>query len=262
MLDAVRPGLRSLDRAAGDASPLLDSLRSAAPQLATATITLPAFVRAGRPALRALSLVTHDNRAVLTRARPTASRLERATQQLGPLAGQVDDFLVSLRQTGGIEGTMRLLYTLATISGSYDDTSHFLNFVANMAPGCLHAEQRGDDAPGCSHKWSAPGYGTVPINEPSCGPQKPEDLWGNHRCPIAPPVGADVRRDAPQRKHTPTHLSVPKPAVSAPNVPGRRPSAPNVDLPGLIKKLVGSTAPPPAPASNDVEALLDFLLGP
>jgi ABC-type transporter Mla subunit MlaD len=267
MLDQVRPGLRSLDRAATDATPLLDALHSAAPELQKATRTLPAFARAGSPALRALSQVTHDNRAVLRRARPTASRLAGASQQLGPLAGQVDDLLVSLRQTGGVEGTMRILYTLAVLTSTYDDTSHIINFIANVAPNCLIAEQAGTDSPGCSHKWSAPGHGTIPVNEPSCGPQKPEDLWRNHRCPLAVPVGTAPGRSAPRKPllPLPAKAAPPQmPAAGAPKAPAK-PSvpAPPVDIPGLLDKLLGAAGQPPAAREDrNVTTLLDFLLKP
>ena len=71
---------------------------------------------------------------MLRRALPSASRLGRAAAQLGPLAPEIDKLLVSLRASGGIESTMRLLYTLAALTSAYDDTSHLINFLANVAP--------------------------------------------------------------------------------------------------------------------------------
>jgi virulence factor Mce-like protein len=269
MLDATRPALRSLDRAAANASPLLDSLDRAAPELARTMRKLPAFTRAARPALRSLGQVTRKNRPVLRRARPTASRLARASSQLAPLATQVDDLLVSLRKTGGIEGTMRIVYTLAALTSTYDDTSHVINFIANLAPNCLIAEQLEKDSPGCAHKPSAPGYGTLPINEPSCGPQKPEHLWRNHRCPIAVPVGTSpdlgLGQNPPPRKRTPKPADDRSPATRPPSSkpPAERPaSGPlGIDIPGLLDKLLDPDRQKP-PAAGNVKSLLDYLLKP
>ncbi|MCW3017058.1 MAG: hypothetical protein JWO02_4150 [Solirubrobacterales bacterium] len=283
MLDAVHPGLRSLDRAATNAAPLLDSLRASGPGLDKLTSTLPALARAGTPALKSLSAVAKEGRPVLRRALPTATRLQQATAQLGPLAPEVDRLLVSLRKTGGIESTMRLLYTLATLTSTYDGTSHLINFIANVAPNCLAAEAAHTDSAGCNHKWSAPGQGTIPINEPSCGPQKPEHLWRNHRCPLAVPVGTAPGRSARKSgaakdgpvvrlpKLLPTGDERPggtkKPPSPDPSDPGSAAKpAPLLDVPGLLSKLLGggaptSTAPERTPGDlQSATSLLDFLL--
>ncbi len=224
---------------------------------------LPAFTRAARPALRSLSQVTRKNQPVLRRARPTASRLARASAQLAPLSTQVDDLLVSLRKTGGIEGAMRIVYSLAALTSSYDDTSHLINFIANVAPNCLVAEQLEKDSPGCAHKPSAPGYGTIPINSPSCGAQKPENLWRNHRCPLAVPVGTfpdlgGLLPKPPARKR-PGKAGAPAAQAPASKPQGARPLPGG--LPGLLDKLLGGGQKPP-PAGDGVKSLLDFLLNP
>jgi hypothetical protein len=39
--------------------------------------------------------------------------------------------------------------------------------------------------PGCSHKYSGPNGGSLPINQPSCGPKR--SAWLAERCPLAVP---------------------------------------------------------------------------
>jgi virulence factor Mce-like protein len=270
MLDAVRPGLRSLDRAAAHATPLLDSLRSAAPGLVRVTSTLPALTRPGIPALESLSSIARRARPVLRRARPVTGQLRKATAQLGPLAPQVDRLLVNLRETGGIEGIMRLTYTLATLTSAYDDTSHLINFIATLAPQCLIAQAAERDQEGCSSKWSAPGFGTVPINIPACGPTKPEHLWRNHRCPLPPPVGpfgtSNSKRSAKrgsQPARRPASESRPGPLAGEREVPRLTlPSLPKVDLPGVVKKALGRDPGlgRDVRSESQVGHLLDFLL--
>jgi virulence factor Mce-like protein len=263
MLDAVRPGLRSLDRAATNATPLLDSLRSSAPGLVRLTSTLPSLTRPGIPALESLSSIARRARPVLRRARPVTSQLRKASAQLGPLTPEVDRLLVSLRETGGIEGTMRLFYTLAVLTGSYDDTSHLINFLASVSPACLVAEAAGRDHLGCSSKWSAPGHGTVPINIPACGPQSPEHLWRNFRCTLSPPVGPlgtspGASRHAASRPSQRRAPGTVLGTVTPVKPPGRRP-LPSLDVTGVVNKVLGGGAPNTAP-TKDLGSLLDFLL--
>jgi hypothetical protein len=89
---------------------------------------------------------------------------------------------------------MRLLYTLAALSSEEDSVSHLINFTATAAPQCLAAEAVSLNISSCSHAWSAPGTGAVPINEPSCGAQAPADMWLNHYCPVPLPAGLPTLR--------------------------------------------------------------------
>jgi ABC-type transporter Mla subunit MlaD len=278
MLDAVRPGLRSLDRAAAKAGPLLDDLRASAPQLSSLTRTLPAFSAPGVSALHSLAAAAVRGRPALRTAAPIVAHLNAATQQVAPLATQIDQLLVSMRDTGGVEGTLRMLYTLATLSSSYDSVSHLINFLVQVAPQCLAAEGAGRDAPGCSHKWSAPGHGTVPINEPSCGPQAPEALWENVRCALPLPGGVPTawrhvhHTHALAAPHVDAGTNAQQPQRQQPSE--RRPSPPLGDVQHLVNKLLkgqlpagqslpGAVAPAlggQAPSQARLHQLLDFLL--
>jgi hypothetical protein len=189
MLNTARPALRSLDRAAANASPLLDYLRASAPGLDSLTRTLPAFATAGVPALNSLAATARKGRPAVRDAVPVISHLQTASGQLDPLSRQLDALLVSLRGTGGIESTMQLMYTLAVLTSPYDSTSHLINFIAQVAPQCLAGEVAGVDVKGCSKRYSSPGQGTIPINNPGCGPQAPQNFWDNASCPGTLPAG-------------------------------------------------------------------------
>lgn len=189
MLTAARPALRSLDTAASNASPLLDYLRQSAPGLDSLTETLPAFANAGVPALKSLAATAKKGRPAVKNAVPVITHLNSAANQLAPLTNQLDQLLVSLRSTGGIEYTIQLVYTMAVLTSSYDSTSHLINFIASVAPQCLAGEEAGIDIAGCSKKYDSPGEGTVPVNDPSCGAQAPQDFWDNKVCPNALPGG-------------------------------------------------------------------------
>ncbi|MHB8689985.1 MAG: MlaD family protein [Solirubrobacteraceae bacterium] len=267
MLDAVRPGLRSLDLAARNASPLLDSLHTSSPGIASLTATLPSLARAGIPAFRSLASAAARGRPALRDATPVISQLGTASAQLAPLADQLDQLFVSLRSTGGIEGTLRLLYTIAVVASSYDSVSHLIGFMANVAPQCLAGESAGSSVAGCSKAYTAPGQGTVPINEPSCGPQRPQDLWRDHYCPLPAPIPIALSRGTHThsgRTHPATRPVAPtssgKPSTSP--APGRGSGAAPAGgvlaatLQGLAGKLLGGGTSPP----TQLQGVLNYLL--
>lgn len=185
MLDAVRPGLRSLSRAANDASPLLDDLRASAPGLRSLTSTLPSFARAGVPAVRAVASAAARGRPAVRAARPVVTRLKTAAGKLAPLAGDLGRLLVDTRDRGGIEGILKVTYAFANNTSLYDDVSHILTFQVAAAPLCIAGQQAERDVKGCARKYSAPGKGTLPINDPSCGPK--DASWWDERCPNPTP---------------------------------------------------------------------------
>jgi virulence factor Mce-like protein len=185
MLAAVRPGLRSLDRAATNATPLLVSLRASAPGLQQLTTTLPAFAQAGTPAVRTLAAAAATGRPAVLGALPVVSRLRAVSDPLATLAGGLSRLLVSSRDSGAIEGVLKVAYAFANNTSLYDSVSHILVFIVQVAPGCIAGQQGGFDVAGCAHNYQAPGQGALPVNEPSCGPKNP--AWFNERCPLAIP---------------------------------------------------------------------------
>jgi virulence factor Mce-like protein len=185
MLAAVRPGLRSLDNAAINATPLLNELQSSAPGLTELTSTLPSFARAGIPALRTLASAAASGRPAVRDALPVVARLRAVTGPLATLAPQLSQLLMSSRSAGALDGLLWLAYTVASEGSLYDNTSHILDVIFSVAPTCIAGQQGGFDVAGCNHKYSGPGQGTVPINEPSCGAKSAD--WFAARCPPAVP---------------------------------------------------------------------------
>jgi hypothetical protein len=264
MLDAARPALRSLDRAAASATPLLDQLRAAAPALQRLTTTLPAFASAGVPALHALAGTAARGMPVIAHALPVASRVRTATNQLAPLAGQLDALLVSLRSTGGIESTMQLLYTLAVVTSTYDNVSHLINFIAEAAPQCLAGEQQGRDVAGCSKAYTSPGAGTVPINDPGCGLQPPQNFWDDAYCSGALPGGVPTpaARTQISTRHSMPHTVRTHPSAAPPPRPGPVAASASLlrDVIGTAQQLTGSVTQPVAPPPVHLQGLLRYLL--
>ncbi len=196
-LSAVRPGLRSLHVTAESATPLVRYLGAAAPRLRSTARSLSRFSRLGRPALRALARAAARGRPTLEAAQPVALHLRRAVAQVSPLARSLDRFLVSLRDQGGVEGVLRVAYAFATNTSLYDSVSHIITFHVSAAPLCIAGQQAEMEVPGCNLKYSGPGNGELPVNEPGCGPK--DESWWNETCPPVPGGAALPLPKLPER---------------------------------------------------------------
>src|SRR5439155_445126 len=85
------------------------------PGLIRLTHTLPAFARAGTPAVRALGSAAQIGRREVRAVQPVASYLNTLAARAGPVVGQLDRLLVSGRDAGFFEGLPRFLYGVAAI---------------------------------------------------------------------------------------------------------------------------------------------------
>ena len=251
LLTATRGGLRSLDRAMSESTPLLGRLQAAGPQVTALTDAIPRFTAAGGPALRGLTSAAQSGLAALPAARPVVARLRTATARARPFASDFARLLASTRDTGGFEGTLRLLYGIATSYSAYDDISHMVGLAVTVLPQCM----TDPTTSGCTAKYDAPGTGQRPANDPSCAVQAGEPWAAPTSCTGLQSIGVPTPRRA--RGHRRGRPPAPQPAAPAATptprpqrVPLPRPSLPLPQLPRV---------PPIQQAAND---LLDFLLKP
>lgn len=176
MLDAADATLGDVGKLTAAATPVLRDVRSAAPALDAVTRSLPAFAQRGRPAISALRRAGRSARATVPRATRLSGDLARFARAARPVATMLRDLLLSLRNSGGIEGVLNLGYTLSVMSSGYDATSHMAGVFIGLAPECIIANILNTPTPrGCDHSFGAPGRGTVPVNAPSAGPQDHRD---------------------------------------------------------------------------------------
>lgn len=186
--------LRRVGQITRSARPLLDEVRGAAPALDSVTKELPRFSREGSATLRSLSPVLGTANKVAPRAVPLIRALRRFARAARPVVPQLRDLLVSVRDTGGVEGVLNLGYMLASMSSGYDAVSHMAGVYIGVAPECivsyvLDRLVKTTLPGGCDHGYRAAGRGTVPVNAPSAGPQLQWDTaLSGARASIRPPV--------------------------------------------------------------------------
>ena len=248
LLRAARPGLAAIDAALANGRPLLARLRRSAPALLNATHTVPALMASATPVLQTISSVSDAARPALRAAKPLVKGVDAASRAAAPFSPALNDFLISFRDRGGIEGLMALIYGLANDAAGFDSVSHMVGQAVPALPArCLVQES----ALGCSAKYDAPGNGIVPANAPSCGPQ-PGAVWD-------PPSKCTATLSPLPRK---ARLPVRKNGNgSGPRTPTR--PAPEPKAPTPILRAPTPRVPTPTPAVPDaLHELLDYLLGP
>jgi virulence factor Mce-like protein len=223
MLDATRPALRALRRTATRVTPVVRDLEAAAPGLRTLTREVPPFVAAGTPAVRSLAAAARTGEPALRAARPVVKTLQKTAGEAVPFARDLDVLLRSTRDNGGFEGILRTFYSIAVSMSAYDDISHVVGLAINVYPQCIADKT----IPGCDARYTAPGKGTVPVNNPGCGPRSGA-TWNPPTTCAAPPARRRGAR-APARRPA---ASTPRPARDRPPPPTPAPAPP---------------PPPPAP---------------
>jgi phospholipid/cholesterol/gamma-HCH transport system substrate-binding protein len=266
MLDAVRPGLQALDRVVNTAPPLLRDLRSAAPVLTTTTSELPPFSSAAVSALTGVGSAARVAKDAVRVANPIVTDLRQASRRALPFSRDLDALLVSLRDSGGFEGVLRLLYTFATFGAGYDGISHAWTIAIEPLGQCFVP---GEGAPGCSTKYSAPGNGTIPANSPSCGPHGGATWDPPTNCTAVAGIGqrrAHAKHPKAPRQRRPRPAN-PAPVAAPPT--SSDPRQPTDTVQGLLNQILGtSTQPGLVPqllgtptTLGTTQPLLDYLLG-
>jgi ABC-type transporter Mla subunit MlaD len=163
LLSQLQTNLVPLNRVATAGGPLLSDLQAAAPAALTLTRTLPAFAKAGTPAVNALARAAAKGSVAVSATKPVSVQLTKLASVAPAVLTLTDQLLVSSRDSGAFEGLLRLLYSLSTDSGAYDSISHFVTALIVPFPACL----ADPTTTGCSHAYDAPAQGSTPINNPA-----------------------------------------------------------------------------------------------
>ncbi|MDX8153779.1 MlaD family protein [Patulibacter brassicae] len=166
LLDELDRSLTSFDVASRNLAPTARRLRAAAPGLAAVHRQVPAFSRAGVPSVRSLAAAAREGRAAAPALTPVVRRLADVSGRIAAPMASTRQFLDSLRDTGGVESILNMLYGLTTLSTTFDGVSHMLSVSLVLAAKCFVNQAD----PSCSQKFDGPGKGRIPINGPGGEP--------------------------------------------------------------------------------------------
>ncbi len=162
LLAQTQTSLASLRTVSDKLAPTVRALGTAAPSLTRLQGLVPDFSRATTTSLPKLDRGLSALRTALEPTRKIAERATTASDRIRPTLGETNEFLESLRKTGGNEGLLDAFYGLATGLSPYDSVSHSVSIQIAVDARCII--QR--DAPACSGQFTAPGKGQIPVNDP------------------------------------------------------------------------------------------------
>lgn len=124
-LRQVRATMGDLEGFADEGTPLMEDVGAVAPDLSKATQNLPAFFRAGVPALRSLGDAAESSGPKLVQADPVVVQTRDLTDKAGPASIDLSALLRTFNDTGGFEHLMDFIYNTSGNINGYDDYGHF-----------------------------------------------------------------------------------------------------------------------------------------
>lgn len=152
-LHETRGALRALDTVAAAGTPLLRSLRAAAPGLAQVSADIPAFARAAPAATRGLGGALRRGTTAAGRLAPVIAALRGYAVRSLPASRLSGRLYTDLRDKGFIENLLSLFYYVGSATSRFDSVSHILPAHVILTPGCtLYATA---PVAGCSANYGA-----------------------------------------------------------------------------------------------------------
>jgi virulence factor Mce-like protein len=239
LLRFARPALDQLDALELRATPVVRSLRRAAPASTRLFRDLEPLADAARPTLRRVGSAAEVGQEALDAARPVLPQLRRTARALRPVTPTTRRLLTSLVERGFTEGLLRFFYNSALAVARYDGISHIFpaHFILNR---CGAYKISGPPIESCSARFTDTVVSPAPIPRASArvestlaGPPPPEETSGGGDAPSPSAAGPPDNNPAG---------AAPPPAPS---------TAPEGDGPAA-----------PDAGGGLVGQLLEFLLGP
>lgn len=146
-LRQLRPLMADLGSLADQATPVFSSLSQAAPALNRQYQELAPFAGKARTALIDLGNAAQQQQPALLATIPLARRLQRLGNATAPTAISLAKLTTSLKQTGGIQQLMSLLFLGASATNGFDADGHYVRTNA-LVGGCTAYAKV--PVPGCS----------------------------------------------------------------------------------------------------------------
>ena len=152
-LEALRRQMVQLKRFADQARPTFADFADAAPGITRSTKALGPFAKASTPALVTLGEAAQKSAQPIVNSDAILVKVRNLARKAPPAARGLSELLSSLRQSGGNEELMKLLYfTNGGING-FDQFGHFLRANLQVTPSCVQLVD--NLVPGCGGNWAA-----------------------------------------------------------------------------------------------------------
>jgi phospholipid/cholesterol/gamma-HCH transport system substrate-binding protein len=151
-LSELRPTMTRLGGLADEFTPVLGDLDRAAPDLGRLVAELGPFSQAATPAFKSLGNTADVGRRSLVASRPILKDLSQFASASRPVAANLQSLLTSLRDTGGMEHLMNLLFYTVSSTNGFDALGHYLRAQLIVNP-CSDYQVDQANSPGCSARF-------------------------------------------------------------------------------------------------------------
>jgi phospholipid/cholesterol/gamma-HCH transport system substrate-binding protein len=156
-LNELKPTMVRLGAFADQATPVTEDLGAEAPSLSRFAKALTPFSKATIPAIRSLGAAADVGKVAVPKTLPITKDVRALASEARPLATNLKDLTVSLRDTGGIERLMDYLFFQGAAVNGFDSAGHYLR-SAIIVNTCT--SYSGTPVPGCLAKFNQGGGST------------------------------------------------------------------------------------------------------
>jgi phospholipid/cholesterol/gamma-HCH transport system substrate-binding protein len=157
-LTQLRPTLERLGGLSDQMTPVLQDLGAQAPNINRLIKQLGPLAQASRPAISSLGDASVVGEKAMREIRPITQDINELAASSAPVAKNLNDILVSLRDTGGVERLMDYLFFQMTAINGFDASGHYLRAGLLINPCSTYAIEK---TTGCEATFSKAGARTV-----------------------------------------------------------------------------------------------------
>jgi phospholipid/cholesterol/gamma-HCH transport system substrate-binding protein len=282
-LAQLRPTLQRLGGLSDQMTPVLQDLGAQAPNINRLIKQLGPLAQASRPAISSLGDASVVGAKAMKEIRPITQDVNQLAASAAPVAKNLNDILVSLRDTGGIERAMDYLFFQMTAINGFDASGHYLRAGLLINPCSTYAIEK---TTGCEASFNKAGAR-------SAGQTAQSSLYLQRQNALlrGMPIDEVLRRfpdpnaKQPGKKRSKLASSGSGSGSGSGSASGSGSSSSSsssnapITMPDAILPSSGTTAPTPAPGSGSSQAaasgsgsssaaqqsatgrLLDYLLG-
>jgi phospholipid/cholesterol/gamma-HCH transport system substrate-binding protein len=147
-LRQLGPAAERFGKFAEQTTPVFTDLHAAAPGINQAFSNLPAFANSSTTFLTSLGRTSRTTGPALASTQPLLAQLQKLGSAAKPFAGNLSELFTSLRNTGGLERLLDLIFLGGGGLNGYDSLGHFLRaeIIAKNCVGYKVAPQSGCSA--------------------------------------------------------------------------------------------------------------------
>lgn len=259
-LREVRKTMVDLKGFADQGTPLMRDIGASAPYLSKATQNLPAFFKAGTPALTTLGDAGEQAGPDLVAADPVVVQTRDLTQKAGPASQSLSDLLSTFEDTDGFKHLMDFIYNSVGSINGYDQYGHFLRALG-IRSSCLDVKSEIVSACAAFFEDGANASGAGASASKS---KKEEPQARSEAIPVPPLDELIPELDPSEEQPDPEEEPQPPPTTTTDGDPASPPSSEDQQQDQQNQAVTGRSATGRTgrmPSFQDASMLLDFLLG-